>query len=231
MAKSERGRRDRDDDEEADEGSAGPGRWSRQKEAMRLRIAQRLDRAIALIQRQRLRLVPEEAEEAGKKQGKQTDQAIQAPEVRRGMLMRFLIGVLLLLIGTIAGVVFSFNLFAQKVESQADFIANQADAVFAYDKEARRAERALEKSRTELKEALQQLEETVAELHQTKTRLAEIEGRGLLYGGKGDSNVPPAADSHAAASPSQQQMLEKICKLESISASFDLSKCLDRGRR
>lgn len=202
------------------------------------RMAKRLDRTIELLQRQRQKLIPTEAGGAKGKVANAPDASkSRMYQTKRGPLLRSMLGATMLLAGIIAGAAFSYNLFARKIESQADFIASQAEEVFEYEKMLRRAERALEKSRDETKETLEQLEQTSTALQQAQNRLAEIEGRAALYGSKNDypassaaSNGIPAA-TRLAPRYRQRQMPERTCELGSASASSDLSRCLNQSKR
>jgi hypothetical protein len=241
MTKSQRDRGDSDEDQEADKGAAKPGWRLRLKAALSSRLAQRLDRAVALLQRQREKLAPVEVEgEDGKTSTRSAKLEVPKsavklevkPKAKRKPAVAFLLGIVALLVGTIAGAVFSFSLFAQKIESQGDFIANLADEVFESNKDALHAERVLEKSKAELKETQQQLKETEADLQKTKTRLVGVEGRAIMYGNKGNAADPVTAnrESQAAVIRSlarQQQSRESNCDLGSATASRDLSRCLD----
>lgn len=227
--------------QDADEAEARPGWRARLKSAVSLRIAQRLDRVIAAMQGLRTKVAPsgEGDDETGSAIEVEPATVPVSARIGRPFLV-FLIAVMMLLIGAISGAMFSFSLFAQRIESQSDFIANQADEVFESNKDARHAERALEQTRSELKEVKQALEASQAELQQTKVRLSEVEGRAVLYGNKrddtkGDDGQASAARAlttlQTATTQRQGHVAEGSCELGSGTASRDLSRCLNANVR
>jgi hypothetical protein len=147
-------------------------------------------------------------------------------------MIDFLLGIVVLLLGTFVGAVFSFNLFAQKIETQADFILGQADEVYASQKETRRAERAMENAKAELKENRTQLAEIRQAFERSKIRLAEVEGRALMYGNPGAAEEKPASRSASARSATRASAPTPSgeCELNAGSAGKDLSKCLGTAR-
>lgn len=257
MAKPRRDPEDRDEAPEARIGSFKSRALIRLKGLLllpvRLRgaishfVARQIDRADSFLRRQRARLEPaqggDEDEDDSRQAKKSRVQEVPAPEpvpeavpaapAKRRPLLGLLLGVMLLLIGIIGGGVFSFNLFAQKIESQGDFIANQADAVFESDKETRKAERALDKARDEIKETRQELESVQAELDKAKARLADIEGRAMIYGGGSGAaspQTPGSLASRPAAAKRGPPIPNRTCNLGSAASQSDMSKCLSQAR-
>jgi len=218
------------DDSVTNDGPPAPGLWPRMTESLRARCAGQVDSSIARLGRLRLRLVPVASE---------GDEADKAPEpiviIKKapGHRRRFLVGVMMLLIGAGAGALFSFNLFEQRIESQGEKILDQADDLFQQQKDASRAERLLRETKDELKDTRLGLETIKTESDQIRMRMIEAEGRINMYGNKAlasaGGNVGRASDLAARPMPRQAQSAEMSgsCDLLSKDATHDLSKCLE----
>lgn len=227
MAKAQRDR----DDAEADEMPPVEGWTSRMTSALRRRLLVTLDRMVGLLQGLRQKLAPADVQH--REFGRVAP--VQGEPRTFGWPRIVMVGAALLLIGLIVGAVFSFSLFAQKIESQIDVIGNQADQVVAYDKETRHAERQLERVKSELKDVRQELEETQADLKKARLNLAGGAGRDVLSATKPRSPESPEGLGTAANTTRYLPHLAPMkspsgtCRLGYGSSAHDLSACLDQG--
>lgn len=235
---------------EADAESAASGRFARLLTAARglparfrtavsAQIGVAFDAVIAGLQRQRAKFAPPASPEAA--QALATALAVEKPP-GRGIMRKLMISLLLVMAGAVAGSIFAFTVFAQKIERQSDLISNQADEVFEYRNDAERADAARDKARDELNKVRDELKAVRRELteldqtyQETKTRLAEAEGRMLMYGGARAAAERPAPRAPVRSGGSAQagtRANERSgeCALNSGSAGSDLSRCLSMTR-
>lgn len=201
---------------------AGPGLFVRARAAVSTWIGVGFDAVIGALQRQRAKFapVPEAAEVPA-------DTQVQPTSKMRRVMRGLAIGTIVLLVGAMTGGWLAFNVFAQKIERQSQLIDDQADETADYRKDADRAERARDDAKAELREVKRELADVTKNYEDAKTRLAEIEGRTLMYGGGAAGASRSARSPYTSPRDSSPRASSGECELSSVQ---DLSRCLSHGK-
>lgn len=206
-------------------GNAGLGALARVRATVSARIGLTLDAVIAALQRQRARLLPLPDASAAPVVMEEAEST--RPSKARRILRGTGIGALVLLVGAMGGAWFAFNSFAQKIERQNQLIADQADEMADYRMDAERAERVRDDARAELRDMEHELVAVRKDYEEAKSRLAEIEGRTLMYGSSTASAPPPARSPYTTSRSAPPRGQSGECALSSVK---DLSRCLSHSK-
>ena len=215
---------DAGDDGEAANDAAGPGLIAQAKAAVSTHTGLAFDAAIGALQRQRTRFAP--APEADAEVAPVVED-VPPPSKARRFFRYLLLATVMLLVGALVGGWLSFNVFAQKIERQGRLIADQADEAAEFRDDADRAERARDEAKAELRDVKRELAEVTKNYEDAKTRLAEVEGRTLMYGSNRANAPRPARSPYTSSRDNAARGQSAECEL---SSAQDLSRCLSLSK-
>ena len=234
--------RQREDEPEQEEASAGP-RWHvRLKQKLKARVVLILDAGIASLNSLKSRAGGEEQKREERVVGKQAAEPKQSLAVTlpKSRLRRFLIYVMLMLMTAIIGMTFAYSLLSRVLSDQFEKIRMQKEEIKAYsvenqEKAARIAElmKQVDNQRASLTDAEKRLSETALKEMERKAAEKIIEPTKPLAKPEAPRSAVARTGQPSQASTFRSSIPVKAgnCDVTAGTSPEDLKRCIDNFNR